>query len=67
MPIKLNKYGIKDLEKLNSADKEVQPIDVDYCLHQSCSQCHGAGRKADGQICFHYLVCMCKGCKIVYC
>lgn len=32
------------------------------CLHDLCSQCHGTGRKANGEMCIHYLSCHCPKC-----
>lgn len=34
------------------------------CLHDKCPTCKGTGRKPDGQMCIHYLSCMCKKCSI---
>lgn len=32
------------------------------CRHNSCQECHGSGRKKNGQICPHMLVCNCERC-----
>lgn len=32
------------------------------CMHQSCTQCHGSGRKGDGTSCIHMISCPCKIC-----
>jgi hypothetical protein len=34
----------------------------DECLHKACSSCHGTGKKEDGALCFHFLVCHCSKC-----
>ncbi len=32
------------------------------CLHQSCPECIGTGRKHDGSICVHGISCPCSKC-----
>lgn len=32
------------------------------CLHDSCSECVGTGRKRDGTMCVHMLSCPCPKC-----
>lgn len=32
------------------------------CLHDACPDCHGTGRKANGNYCFHYISCPCPKC-----
>lgn len=32
------------------------------CRHKGCSECHGSGRKKNGEICVHMLSCDCKQC-----
>ena len=34
------------------------------CLHAGCSQCHGSGRKKNGEICAHMLSCPCERCSL---
>jgi len=38
------------------------PVHEQRCLHLSCPQCHGTGRKQDGQLCVHMLSCPCPRC-----
>lgn len=35
------------------------------CLHESCGDCHGSGRKQDGRPCVHMLSCPCPKCSPV--
>ena len=37
---------------------------VEPCMHDSCSQCHGTGRKADGSSCIHMISCNCPKCTV---
>ena len=39
---------------------------VEPCMHDSCSQCHGTGRKADGSSCIHMISCNCPRCTVQY-
>lgn len=32
------------------------------CMHQSCPDCFGTGRKANGQMCLHMMSCPCPRC-----
>lgn len=32
------------------------------CMHDSCSQCHGTGIRADGSACIHGISCPCPKC-----
>jgi hypothetical protein len=32
------------------------------CLHMSCPDCHGTGRKANGSLCVHMISCPCPRC-----
>jgi hypothetical protein len=32
------------------------------CLHESCTECHGTGKKRGGEICVHFISCTCKKC-----
>jgi hypothetical protein len=32
------------------------------CMHKSCSECHGSGRKANGSVCIHMISCPCLRC-----
>lgn len=34
----------------------------DGCLHKSCPECHGTGRKPDGGWCVHMISCPCPKC-----
>ena len=36
------------------------------CLHKQCAQCHGTGRKENGQLCIHMISCPCKSCNPYY-
>ena len=48
----------KHLESIKSAwNKTFKP-----CLHDSCSECLGTGRKKDGSFCAHMIACNCPKC-----
>jgi hypothetical protein len=32
------------------------------CMHDNCSQCHGTGKKDNGEICVHMISCPCPKC-----
>jgi hypothetical protein len=32
------------------------------CLHDSCPECYGSGKKANGSPCIHFLSCPCPKC-----
>lgn len=32
------------------------------CLHDSCPECHGSGRKVNGGLCIHFISCPCPKC-----
>lgn len=32
------------------------------CLHDSCPECHGSGRKSTGELCVHFISCPCPKC-----
>lgn len=32
------------------------------CLHDSCNECGGTGKKKKGGMCIHYISCPCKKC-----
>lgn len=41
----------------------LKPFQYDHaCLHNSCSECHGTGRKVDGSMCIHHISCGCRRC-----
>lgn len=42
-----------------------QDLNWQPCLHDECFECHGTGRKLNGQICVHLLSCPCPKCKII--
>jgi hypothetical protein len=33
------------------------------CLHKSCPECHGTGKKDNGENCVHYISCPCPDCR----
>lgn len=37
--------------------------DSNRCLHRQCTQCHGTGRKDNGQPCVHAISCPCPRCR----
>ena len=37
-------------------------IPTQPCRHDSCSECHGTGRKQNGAICIHMISCPCPKC-----
>lgn len=32
------------------------------CLHTQCTECHGTGRKENGETCVHFISCPCPRC-----
>lgn len=36
--------------------------DSSECLHRSCPECHGTGKKANGGMCVHMISCPCPRC-----
>lgn len=36
------------------------------CMHKQCPECHGTGRKANGDVCIHYISCPCPKCNPQY-
>lgn len=32
------------------------------CLHHTCTECHGSGKKRDGTPCVHFISCPCPKC-----
>lgn len=32
------------------------------CAHDRCPECHGTGRKKNGEICVHMISCRCPKC-----
>ena len=59
----LDKKVQKVLDMLKAHDntfKEVQTIGG--CLHYSCSDCKGTGKKKSGGVCIHMLSCPCSNC-----
>lgn len=46
-------------EHLNNINNNInwQP-----CAHDNCQECVGTGRKQDGSMCIHHLVCHCPKC-----
>jgi len=35
---------------------------TEHCLHDSCPDCSGTGRKVNGQSCVHMISCPCSRC-----
>jgi len=35
---------------------------VQECMHDRCPECHGTGKKWNGQMCVHMLSCPCPKC-----
>lgn len=56
------------MDNINKILDLIRDIDSDFkkersdCLHDSCSECHGTGRRKNGQICIHMISCPCKKC-----
>jgi hypothetical protein len=55
--------------RVPAADRENKVdniIDLDkkenHCLHDGCPQCHGSGKKENGEMCIHMLSCPCPKC-----
>ena len=42
--------------------ENIGKYDWQPCLHDSCSECIGTGRKKDGSYCAHALSCPCPKC-----
>lgn len=60
----LSSSGTELLEDISDRDK-VKANDENYeepCLHDSCPECHGTGRKAGGGMCIHGIACPCPKC-----
>ena len=36
------------------------------CLHDSCTECVGTGKKKDGSVCIHFISCNCYKCSASY-
>lgn len=34
------------------------------CLHTKCPECHGSGRKKNGETCVHFISCPCERCNL---
>ena len=45
------------------------PGRLDYpkqqCLHKGCTDCHGTGKKKNGEACIHFISCPCPQCTIM--
>lgn len=50
-PEDCDKYNFNKHEEQNSR-----------CLHDSCPECNGTGRKPDGTLCVHAISCPCPKC-----
>ena len=55
-------YNPYDIIKEN---KYIKKNSSETCLHRNCKQCHGTGRKDNGQPCIHCISCPCKLCNPV--
>jgi hypothetical protein len=45
------------MKDVKDEDEKEEP-----CLHDSCSECHGTGKKKDGTTCIHWISCPCPKC-----
>lgn len=57
-----NQY--KSVEEMNKAIGIFQ--DDQKCLHKSCPDCEGSGRKKNGQLCVHMISCPCRRCTFTF-
>lgn len=53
----LEKYE-KDLD---NASKTFQ-VKRNFCLHDLYEECHGSGKKENGELCIHFISCNCSKC-----
>jgi hypothetical protein len=53
----LKRRQYEHLKNVKRNVREWQP-----CAHNSCSECHGTGVKANGSACIHMLHCSCPKC-----
>ena len=54
------KKRFMDMQKLGS---DAEPP---KCQHDSCSECHGTGKKKNGDMCIHMISCRCPKCSPRY-
>ena len=54
------KKRFMDMQKLAT---DAQP---QKCRHDSCPQCHGTGKKENGDVCVHMISCRCPKCSPRY-
>lgn len=47
-------------------NKQIKDLSKPKCLHDSCSECKGTGRKSNGTTCVHYISCPCEKCTPVF-
>jgi len=54
----------QDLYELMEAIFEAEKLNkTQVCMHKSCPQCHGTGRREDGLgPCIHMISCPCPNC-----
>ena len=43
-----------------SFEKRIE--DEPKCLHLTCPECHGTGKKSTGEMCIHFISCPCPRC-----
>lgn len=55
-----HRYPIRKWEDLKRNMEEIE------CLHLGCPECHGTGRKENGQPCIHWISCPCPRCNPRY-
>ena len=54
---------LKDRQKKHLENMpKINKITFQPCAHDSCPECVGTGKKKDGTICIHHMVCSCPKC-----
>lgn len=56
------KHFPKSIEDFNVRFAENIKTKNVNCLHKTCTDCQGSGKKKDGQVCIHYISCPCNKC-----
>jgi len=52
-------------KRMNSEEMFPKEVWEQKCLHDSCPECKGTGRKKNGEMCIHMISCPCKKCNFI--